>query len=260
MTKANLYNHRRIGVRCYDNGGRSADRYTVLYTGRYTHLTGGSYWYMAMSENPTHPQGIGMHGESRSYIDNRSWGQRGGYSHLGKKITFDELPEECQRVVMRDVFDMAIDWPEATYCRKTVLAEFMHGYLTTGLWSETDQSTDSGGFPLDDNYTVADIDKSCVASVTEECQDFILANIRELQAYVHSLGDSCDYTAWGRAGHDFWLTRNGHGCGFWDRGLGSLGDKLTKAAKVYGSADIYVGDDGKLYMSGHEAKLRRKAA
>ena len=27
-----------------------------------------------------------------------------------------------------------------------------------------------------------------------------------------------------QASHDFWLTRNGHSTGFWDRGTGALGD------------------------------------
>lgn len=30
-----------------------------------------------------------------------------------------------------------------------------------------------------------------------------------------------------QAGSDFWLTRNGHGTGFWDRGLGTVGEALT---------------------------------
>lgn len=50
-----------------------------------------------------------------------------------------------------------------------------------------------------------------------------------------------------RAGHDFWLTRNGHGAGFWDRGMGKLGDRLADAARAYGSVDLYVGDDKKIY-------------
>jgi hypothetical protein len=37
-------------------------------------------------------------------------------------------------------------------------------------------------------------------------------------------------------GHDFYLTREGHGAGFWDRGLGELGDYLTKIAKWSGAA------------------------
>jgi hypothetical protein len=41
-----------------------------------------------------------------------------------------------------------------------------------------------------------------------------------------------------QVGHDFWLTRNGHGAGFWDRGLGDVGERLTTAAKVYGAQDL----------------------
>lgn len=52
-----------------------------------------------------------------------------------------------------------------------------------------------------------------------------------------------------QAGHDFWLTRNGHGAGFWDRDLGSVGDALTAAAHVWGPIDLYVGDDNLIYGS-----------
>ena len=40
------------------------------------------------------------------------------------------------------------------------------------------------------------------------------------------------------AGHDFALTRNGHGTGFWDRGLGAIGDMLTDACKPYGAHHV----------------------
>lgn len=50
-----------------------------------------------------------------------------------------------------------------------------------------------------------------------------------------------------QAGHDFWLTRNGHGCGFWDRGLGVIGAQLSVAAEAYGSVGLYVGDDNLIY-------------
>ena len=48
-------------------------------------------------------------------------------------------------------------------------------------------------------------------------------------------------------GHDFWLTRNHHGAGFWDRGLGEIGEKLTEVAQIYPEIDLYIGDDGNLY-------------
>ena len=81
-----------------------------------------------------------------------------------------------------------------------------------------------------------------------DCADFIQANLEDLQEYAERLGDHPEYTAWERAGHDFWLTRNGHGAGFWDRGLGDLGDRLSNAAHVYGSVDPYVGDDNLVHF------------
>lgn len=50
------------------------------------------------------------------------------------------------------------------------------------------------------------------------------------------------------AGRDFWFTRNGHGVGFWDRGLGEAGDLLTAAAKKYNTLEPYLGDDGKVWL------------
>lgn len=51
-------------------------------------------------------------------------------------------------------------------------------------------------------------------------------------------------------GRDFWLTRNGHGAGFWDRTLGTEENRqvLTKIAKIFGEVNIYKGDDGRLYI------------
>lgn len=82
-------------VRCYDNGGETFDRFTVVFTGHYTHNTGGQHWYVGMSANPFHPQGFGQHGESSTQIDYPSYG------HLGKKISFDKLPDDCQKCVLQ---------------------------------------------------------------------------------------------------------------------------------------------------------------
>ena len=55
-----------------------------------------------------------------------------------------------------------------------------------------------------------------------------------------------------QAGRDFWFTRNGHGVGFWDRGLGTTGAALSKACG-YGTdfpqRHAYIGDDGKVYLA-----------
>jgi hypothetical protein len=44
------------------------------------------------------------------------------------------------------------------------------------------------------------------------------------------------------------LTRNGHGAGFWDGDWPqTVGQRLTKAAKIYGSVDLVIGKDGLIY-------------
>ena len=42
------------------------------------------------------------------------------------------------------------------------------------------------------------------------------------------------------AGHDFALTRNEHGTGFWDSGLGDIGDMLTEECKPYGEHRVII--------------------
>lgn len=51
-------------------------------------------------------------------------------------------------------------------------------------------------------------------------------------------------------GHDLWLTSQGHGAGFWDRGYEyNRGQRLTKRAKLE-STDVYIGDDGLVHFMG----------
>ena len=52
-----------------------------------------------------------------------------------------------------------------------------------------------------------------------------------------------EWTSAELAGHDFALTRNGHGTGFWDRGLGEMGDMLTKECEPYGAHTVIIDVD-----------------
>ena len=61
-------------------------------------------------------------------------------------------------------------------------------------------------------------------------------------------GYPTDPYSWGCLGHDLWLTRNGHGAGFWDRDLGELGSDLTLAAQRMGEVWVYCGEDGLAYV------------
>ncbi len=54
---------------------------------------------------------------------------------------------------------------------------------------------------------------------------------------------------YGQAGHDFWLTRNGHGTGFWDKeeiyGVKNS-EILTEMSKNFGQVWTYISDDNYL--------------
>lgn len=76
-------------VKIYDNGGKTIDRYTAVYT----HLIEKPRLYSArgMSENPFHPQGFGC------------WTSAMLGRHLGKRIEFKNLPKDCQTLVLQDL-------------------------------------------------------------------------------------------------------------------------------------------------------------
>lgn len=95
-------------VRCYDNE-KTADRFTVVYTGNYRGdgkiFAKGWFQYCGMSADPFHPQGIGQHGENPQQIDVNKSGFApaiGRRCHLGKRIPFNQLPSDCQKLVLQD--------------------------------------------------------------------------------------------------------------------------------------------------------------
>lgn len=104
-------------VRIYDNMGETADRYCVVYTGNFR---GRGYrcHYVSMGSAPYNPAGFCQHGEHTSIIDYPS------YSHLGKKIAFDDLPPDCQDVVLRDYVDI---WELPVTIKRPAIVEYPEG-------------------------------------------------------------------------------------------------------------------------------------
>jgi hypothetical protein len=125
---------------------------------------------------------------------------------------------------------------------------FTRHYLIAALWSSSDGDIESL-----DKYGLEDLAPEAVAKAYEDCLAFQVANADLLrQAYrFYSESGMANHPDAGSpqacAGHDFWLTRNHHGVGFWDRGMGELGDRLTAAANTFPEISLYVGDDGKIY-------------
>ena len=114
--------------------------------------------------------------------------------------------------------------------------KFTSAYIEAALWSSMDESDEQGGEPLDANYGIDDIAPETLASILDDCKAF-------QDDHADDIGSDPE-----RAGHDFWLTRNGHGAGFWDGDWDDdIGRRLTDASDVYGSVDLYVGDDGVIY-------------
>jgi len=166
------------------------------------------------------------------------------------------------------------------------LDSFMQGYVTALFWTSCEPGTvqeaeddfsrvwePENDSSLPGDVVFSDLAPEALASIIEDCRRF-QAEAADLIEQAGERGYSEE-----RAGHDFWLTRNGHGAGFWDREelepegeewestripldqwtpetratlerlrAESLGQRLTKIAKGFGEADAYLGDDGKVYV------------
>lgn len=125
-------------------------------------------------------------------------------------------------------------------------------YIRCALWSSMDESDESGGKPMDANYGPDNLADETLSTMRDEVEDFLQLIERERPGVSEAMAR----TLWadpGQVGHDFWLTRNGHGTGFWDRYYSDgpeaeLGDFLSKWARSYGEVCLYIGDNGMIYQ------------
>lgn len=113
-----------------------------------------------------------------------------------------------------------------------MMDDFTREYVAYALELSEDDNDDA----LSKNHTYDEIDAESLHQMQADCKKFQEAN-------AAMIGDRHK-----TAGQDFWLTRNGHGAGFWDGDWPEHGDALTDAAAAFGECYIYVGDDGKIYL------------
>lgn len=115
---------------------------------------------------------------------------------------------------------------------------FTSAYIEAMLWANTvivegpeaePNTTASDGVSFDE------LSDDTRAKLEQDARDF-----RSIP-YVAELLKKCpEWYGEEEAGHDFALTRNRHGTGFWDRGLpDDLGNKLTSEAQSWGESTIY---------------------
>ena len=122
-----------------------------------------------------------------------------------------------------------------------------HEFHTIDNWDEEENVTDRrgiGGGDIPHDAYVGDFDEDTLATLREECEKFQEENKELLTVAYNHLG----YTE-EQAGRDFWLTRNRHGVGYWDREelKGGLGAALTEAAEKYGELNAFWMDN-KIYV------------
>ena len=125
----------------------------------------------------------------------------------------------------------------------------------TILWSEFDNSTPSGGEPLDRNYGIQDFDPESLATLNQKFQAFISRAEAAITEVVGSDWGSIDDFYIGPSSsdyqteHDYVMTVNGHGCGFWEKHDWDpeVGTILTNLAKHDREIHAFA-DNGKVYL------------
>lgn len=143
---------------------------------------------------------------------------------------------------------------------KISLSDFVDGYIECAMWAnlmmyrcecgenayecaECDPDTiepelasaDSSPGEYDDSLTA-----EAREQIERDCRDFVASNIFDLMAC------GLDST---QCGHDFALTRNRHGTGFWDRKsrgrtADAALDRLTEASHAHRAQDFVVTREG----------------
>ena len=120
--------------------------------------------------------------------------------------------------------------------------------LEAALWS----STGAAGEPLEREHDIADIDQGVLERLAADCKRFQASPA--WQAVLASEDDPRTARRQGygcveeSAGRDFWLTRCGHGAGFWDGDWKEPhASALDRLSRSFGNVDLYIGDDGKIH-------------
>jgi hypothetical protein len=119
-----------------------------------------------------------------------------------------------------------------------VMNNVIIGFLSCALWLAPAYDEDGNESPCDD-LSVYQFPNEDVLKVRDLVKPFLLRFEDELFEVLDGRLSPDGNNVWQLVGHDFYLTYNGHGTGFWDREdyYGEeLGDRLSEAV---GRGDIY---------------------
>ncbi|AXQ62124.1 hypothetical protein SEA_SKYSAND_91 [Gordonia phage Skysand] len=123
----------------------------------------------------------------------------------------------------------------------SAVTSMARGYVDALCWTQRAYDDDNADADLtlsDLGYGYDDLHPGTRARIIGELVALITAHPLAVRMYgANRRYSGCKGDAWSHFGHDYLLTRDGHGAGFWDRGLGDLGDYLTDIAKTMGEHD-----------------------
>ncbi|AIA64682.1 hypothetical protein HL10_gp152 [Cronobacter phage CR8] len=117
------------------------------------------------------------------------------------------------------------------------LRAFIAGYFEALYFAES--ATGNDGEEID-NLAGYELSATAKEEGEQACARFLDWHGEKVNLAIAG-SDDYDHT---QAGRDFWFTRQGHGVGFWDRGLGMVGDDLSDAARSFGEKHVFIDDDG----------------
>lgn len=121
-----------------------------------------------------------------------------------------------------------------------ILQPLIDSYLVTAAWADSPEEC-NGKTYLFSPESILKAENDCKAFVEKIRIEFTPIEFQKLF-------DLSDENVWSLVGHDFWLTRNHHGSGYWDKKVYNYivsdgSDRLTKLAQEFNEVSIYLNEE-----------------
>lgn len=153
-----------------------------------------------------------------------------------------------------------------------IMLEVLKGYIEAALWTEEERLKEDYDEmnPYNDDNEIDDDEDDEIEKIiklkhnlnSKSFETFTTEDIdpdSRIQAYLdikkfikdagqEAITEALEENDEFRLGMDIWLTRNGHGSGFFDHNY-EFEKELETAAHNLKSVDLYIGDNGLLYFS-----------
>lgn len=120
------------------------------------------------------------------------------------------------------------------------IEDFIGGYVRAMLWSSCPASSHDDQTFSRLGYAARDVEPDTLEAIRSDCRAFLLAAgdvLNRVRKPDESMEDP---------GIDFWLSRNGHGAGYFDRGREPEWRRLQDLSRPYGEFPLDV-RDGRVY-------------